>query len=79
MGFRRLSVSDCLFMRLEPTSAFLIVYVFDVLIIGTKWEIARFKSQLKEIFTVNDIGPSSYLLRISIVRKRGSTFFSQQA
>lgn len=75
LGFRRSSVFDCLVIRSEPTYEFIFVNVDDVIIIGTKLEIAWVKSQLDEIVT----GPCSYLLGVLIVRKHGGVFLSQQA
>ena len=79
LGFRRSSVSDCLFIRSDPTPVFVIVYVDDLLIIGSDSEVTKVKSELKEIFTVTDLGLCSYFFGISIIRKPDGIFLSQKA
>lgn len=78
-GFRCSSEFDCLFIRTEPTLVFIVVYLDDLPIIGTNSEIASVKSQLENIFTVTDLGLCSYLFVISIIRKHGGIFLSQQS
>ena len=58
---------------------FVIVYVDDLLIIGSESEVTKVKSELKEIFTVTELGLCSYFLEISIIRKPGGIFLSQKA
>lgn len=75
------SQSDhCLFLKEAPKGfTTLLVYVDDVLIIGTcGGEIKEVKDYLHKIFTIKDLGHVHYFLGLEIARGDNGTYVNQR-
>lgn len=79
LGFARSKVSDCLFSRLSPLPVHIVVYVDDLLIIGSSAVVSDVKKQLSKLLTVTDLGACSYFLGINISKGPRGLFLSQSA
>ena len=55
---------------ISPSGAILVIWVDDILLIGTKKEVHWMKKQLEERFTIKDLGPVHYFLSMLIERDR---------
>ena len=79
-GFRRSMSSDCFFVADLPTGpVYLVVYVDDLLIFGSKENVSSVKKTLADLFTVTDLGECKYFLGIKIDRSPNGLFLSQRA
>lgn len=56
----------------EGATLLVLVYVDDLLIAGTKTEVAALMQRLKERFTIRDLGDSAFFLGMEILRDRKS-------
>lgn len=72
----RSTASDCLFIRCDSETVFIVVYVGDLLVIGYATAVKEAKKQLHRVFTVTDLGLGNYFLGISVFRKVNRIFLS---
>lgn len=79
-GFVQSSSGHCLFVNTTSKSfAALLVYVDDVLIIGTYEEdIKKVKDYLNEAFSIKDMGYAHFFLGLEIVRGEGGIHVNQR-
>lgn len=78
IGFRRLVVSECLFLLTEGESiVILLAYVDDLALFGTKALIRTVKDKLMRMFDVKDLGKCSFFLGVKIQDVRGGISLSQ--
>lgn len=70
-GLRSSEADPALFILIkENTKTFVLVYVDDILIAGTKDNIQEVKQILKDKFDVKDLGEASFYLGMEIIRDR---------
>lgn len=79
IGLRRSQVSECLFISATNEKIYVVVYVDDLLIIGTSPTVEKFKKAIARSYTVSDLGNATYYLGVKIERDRTGIFLSQQA
>lgn len=71
LGFERCPLEHAVYKRNSEGSSLLVgVYVDDLIILGSSnTEIARFKTQMKQVFNMSDLGLLSYYLGIEVSQK----------
>ena len=80
MGFKRSRTTDCLFSRVKKTeTVHLLVYVDDLLMVGTETAVSRVKQELARRFTTSDLGECTHFLGIKVERRTNGLFLSQKA
>ena len=80
LGFTRSKANDCLFSRVTKTDAVhLLVYVDDLLIVGTADAVAQVKEELARKYTTSDLGECTQFLGIKVERRPDGLFLSQKA
>lgn len=72
-------VSDCLLNCEGPNPIFIVVYVDDLLVIGSSKSIEEVKKKLSKLFSVIDLGPCTCFLGMNIIRKPNGIFISQNS
>ena len=78
MGFKKSTATDCLFSRVQKTeTVHLLVYVDDLLIVGTLNAVSRGKRELAMKFTTTDLGVCRHFLGIKVDRRPNGIFLSQ--
>lgn len=80
LGFARSKVEHAVYKRKQGVNCIILgVYVDDLIITGTsEQEIENFKSQMKEIFRMSDLGLLSYYLGIEVKQEKGEVMLSQE-
>lgn len=78
LGFSRPSVCDCFFIQSE-VMVLIIFFVDDLSVTGTASELTKFKSQVKKIFTLTNLGTCSCFLGLSDIHNFDMILLSQQA
>jgi hypothetical protein len=70
LGYYPAPSEPSLFLPEEEGGVVLLVYVDDILLVGSLEAITRVKEELAQLFTVTDIGEATFFLGISITRDR---------
>ncbi|XP_014751130.1 uncharacterized protein LOC106865504 [Brachypodium distachyon] len=81
IGFERSQLEHAVYKRGEGKTRLLVgVYVDDLVITGaSEVEIAKFKKQMKDLFSMSDLGLLSYYLGIEMLQVPGGIFIGQEA
>ncbi|GKA19025.1 ribonuclease H-like domain, reverse transcriptase, RNA-dependent DNA polymerase [Tanacetum coccineum] len=81
LDFKKCALEQAIYTRTTENSIILVgVYVDDLIITGTpKKEIDKFKSQMKEIFEMSDLGLLAYYLGIEVTQSGGDISIKQSA
>ena len=76
-GFIQTFGEACIYKKVSGSSAFLILYVDDILLIGNDIEfLDSIKGYLNKSFSMKDLGEAAYILRIKIYRDRSRRLIS---
>jgi hypothetical protein len=81
IGFKKCPLEHAMYKRGSGTKRLLVgVYVDDLLITGAnEGEVAKFKTQMKDLFKMSDLGLLSYYLGIEVQQKPGVITLCQEA
>nr|GEW16119.1 zinc finger, CCHC-type [Tanacetum cinerariifolium] len=79
LDFKKCNLEQAVYTRKSKTSTLIVgVYVDDLIITGTsRKEIDAFKSQMKDMFKMSDLGLLAYYLRIEVTQTGGEITIKQ--
>lgn len=78
IGMEEAQSTNCLFKTKGSESVFVLVYVDDLLVVGSKTAVTKVKAQLARHFTTTDLGPCCHFLGIAVDRSDNGIFLSQR-
>jgi len=81
IGFKRISSKPCLYVKLSKNKKikYLIgVYVDDIIITGTNFEIKRTIHAIKNKFKIKEIGEVDFIIGIKFIKHKDSYFINQK-
>ena len=79
LGFKCSTASDCLYMLLSSDSIVLLIYVDDVLVMGSDDAIDQLVRKLSTVFDITDLGRPTHFLGIKFEFREDGVFLSQSA
>ena len=79
LGFCRSSSSDSLFLLRSTDPVFILAYVDDILIIGSRKAVSIVVRQLEKEFTVTNLGKCSHYLGVKFEKRPDGIFMSQSS
>ena len=78
IGLTESPCTNCLFKSTGAEPVYVLVYVDDLLIVGTPRGVARVNSELAMQFTTTNLGPCTHFLGIAVDRSDKGIFLSQK-